>query len=86
MRGTSRDALSTAEYDQLNKPKVICSSWGNREDYWTQQSMECFDQLPQKAGLLGITVILLHAETTDRATASRTAEVMSPSRHRARTL
>jgi len=48
--------------------------------------MECFDQLPQKAGLLGITVILLHAETTDRATASRTAEVMSPSRHRARTL
>ena len=52
-----QDVLSTAVHDQLNKPNVICISWGNPEDYWTQQSMECFDQLTQEAGLLGITVI-----------------------------
>jgi kumamolisin len=52
-----QDALSTAVHDQLNKPNVLCISWGNPEDYWTQQSMECFDQVAQEAGLLGITVV-----------------------------
>jgi kumamolisin len=52
-----QDALSTAVHDQLNKPNVLCISWGNPEDYWTQQSMENFDQVAQEAGMLGITVI-----------------------------
>jgi kumamolisin len=52
-----QDALSAAVHDQLNKPNVLCISWGNPEDYWTQQAMENFDQVAQEAGLLGITVI-----------------------------
>ena len=52
-----QDALSTAVHDQLNQPSVLCISWGNSEDCWTQQSMETFDQVAQEAGLLGITVI-----------------------------
>jgi kumamolisin len=52
-----QDALSCAVHDQLNKPNVLCINWGNPEAYWTQQSMENFDQVAQEAGLLGITVL-----------------------------
>lgn len=52
-----QDALNTAVHDQLNKPNVLCIGWGNPEEMWTQQSMECCDQVAQEAGLLGITVI-----------------------------
>ncbi len=52
-----QDALSCAVHDQLNKPNVLCINWGNPEDYWTQQSMENFDQVAQEAGLLGITML-----------------------------
>lgn len=52
-----QDALSCAVHDQLNKPNVLCINWGNPEDYWTQQSLENFDEVAQEAGLLGITVL-----------------------------
>jgi len=52
-----QDALSTAVHDQLHTPSVISVSWGNPEQSWSQQSMECFDQVAQEAALLGITVI-----------------------------
>jgi kumamolisin len=51
-----QDALSTAVHDQLHTPSVLSISWGNPEATWTQQSMECFDQVAQEAALLGITV------------------------------
>jgi len=53
-----QDALSTAVHDQLHTPSVISISWGNPEESWSQQSMECFDQVAQEAALLGITVIV----------------------------
>lgn len=52
-----QDAISTAVHDQLHTPSVISLSWGNPEATWTQQSMDCFDQVAQEAALLGITVI-----------------------------
>ncbi len=52
-----QDALSTAVHDQIHTPSIISISWGNPEATWTQQSMECFDQVAQEAALLGITVI-----------------------------
>ena len=52
-----QDALSTAVHDQLHTPSVISISWGNAESMWSQQSMECFDQVAQEAALLGITII-----------------------------
>lgn len=53
-----QDAISTAVHDQIHTPSVISLSWGNPEEMWTQQSMECFDQVAQEAALLGITVIV----------------------------
>jgi kumamolisin len=52
-----QDALSTAVHDQIHAPSVLSISWGNPEATWTQQSMECFDQVAQEAALLGITII-----------------------------
>ncbi len=52
-----QDALSTAVHDQIHTPSVLSISWGNPEATWTQQSMECFDQVAQEAALLGITII-----------------------------
>ena len=52
-----QDALSTAVHDQIHTPSVLSISWGNPEAAWTQQSLECFDQVAQEAALLGITVI-----------------------------
>jgi kumamolisin len=52
-----QDALSTAVHDQLHTPSVISVSWGNAEQSWSQQSMECFDQVAQEAAMLGITVV-----------------------------
>ncbi len=52
-----QDALSTAVHDQVHTPSVISISWGNPEAMWTQQSLECFDQVAQEAALLGVTVI-----------------------------
>jgi len=52
-----QDALSTAVHDQIHTPSVISISWGNPEAAWTQQSIDCLDQVAQEAALLGITVI-----------------------------
>jgi kumamolisin len=59
-KNTSRgfiDALSMAVHDQLRGPRVISISWGAPEAGWTQQSMQCFDEVAQEAALLGITII-----------------------------
>ena len=53
-----QDALSTAVHDQLHTPSVLSISWGNAEETWSDQSMECFDQVAQEAALLGITIIV----------------------------
>jgi kumamolisin len=62
-----QDALSTAVHDQIHTPSVLSLSWGNAEETWTQQSMECFDQVAQEAALLGITVVAASGDqgTTD---------------------
>jgi len=52
-----QDALSTAVHDQLHTPTVLSISWGSAEATWTQQSLECFDQVAQEAALLGVTII-----------------------------
>jgi len=51
-----QDALSMAVHDQLLGPRVISISWGGPESTWTQQSLECLDQVAQEAGLLGISI------------------------------
>jgi kumamolisin len=53
-----QDALSTAVHDQLHTPSVLSISWGSAEETWSDQSMECFDQVAQEAALLGITIIV----------------------------
>ena len=52
-----QDAFSSAVHDQLHTPSVLSISWGNPEATWTQQSMECFNQVAQEAALLGITIV-----------------------------
>jgi kumamolisin len=51
-----QDALSMAIHDQLHKPCVLSISWGGPEANWTGQSMQCFDEVAQEAGLLGISI------------------------------
>lgn len=50
------DALTTAIHDATNKPTVISISWGMPEDFWTQQSIQSFEQALQSATTLGVTV------------------------------
>jgi kumamolisin len=50
------DAVTTAVFDNVNKPSVISISWGKAESNWTSQSMQAMDQAFQSAAALGLTV------------------------------
>jgi len=50
------DAVTTAIFDDVNRPSVISISWGKAETDWSSQSMQTMDEAFQAAAVLGVTV------------------------------
>jgi kumamolisin len=50
------DAVTTAVFDDMNRPSVISISWGQAETNWSSQSMVTMDNAFQSAAVLGVTV------------------------------
>jgi kumamolisin len=50
------DAITTAVFDEANKPSVISISWGGPESSWSAQSIQAMDDALQSAAVVGITV------------------------------
>jgi kumamolisin len=50
------DAITTAIFDNVNKPSVVSISWGGPEALWTSQSMLTMDQAFQSAAAVGVTI------------------------------
>jgi kumamolisin len=59
------DALDLAIHDQINKPSVICISWGAPEISWTTSSILSFDEVAREAALLGITIAVAAGGSSD---------------------
>jgi kumamolisin len=51
------DALATAIHDAGRSPSVVSISWGSREDRWTGQARQVFDDVLVDAAALGVTVL-----------------------------
>ncbi|HEY2238226.1 MAG TPA: S53 family peptidase [Streptosporangiaceae bacterium] len=51
------DALATAIHDAGRSPSVVTISWGSREDRWTGQARQVFDDVLVDAAALGVTVL-----------------------------
>lgn len=50
------DVVSTAVFDNVNRPTVISISWGLAESKWNQQSIAAMEQAFESAAALGVTV------------------------------
>jgi kumamolisin len=50
------NAVTTAIHDKVNKPSIVCISWGGPECSWTVQAMRAIHQAFEAAAAIGVTV------------------------------